>query len=127
VIGEIAMFTQSDRRKLDRILFLLEGVQTMAVDLTNLKQAVTDMTTVEKSAVTLISGLSAQITALAAETEDEQTQADLQALADQLEADKAELAAAITANTPASSDTTATPTSAGDPASASDTADPSAQ
>lgn len=119
MIGEIAMFTQSDRRKLDRILFLLEGVQTMAVDLTSLKQAVTDMTTVEKSAVTLISGLTAQITALAAETEDEQTQADLQALADQLEADKAELAAAMTANTPASADASA---SADDPATASEPA-----
>jgi hypothetical protein len=105
------MFTRSDREVLNRILVLLlsilEEVQTMAVDLTNLKQAVTDMTTVEKSAVTLISGLTAQITALAAETEDEQTQADLQALADQLEADKAELAAAMTANTPASPDSSA--------------------
>jgi len=74
----------------------------MAVDLTNLKQAVNDMTTVEKSAVTLIGGLAAQIQALA--QQDTVDPSDLQALADQLEADKADLAAAITANTPASAD-----------------------
>jgi len=82
----------------------------MAVDLTILKQAVTDMTTVEKSAVTLIGGLAAQINALA--QQDTVDPSDLQALADQLEADKADLAAAITANTPASADA---PASADEP------------
>ena len=67
----------------------------MASDLDALTAKVTEVETVENSAITLIQGLAAQITAL------KNDPVALQALADRLSAENAKLSAAITANTPA--------------------------
>ena len=64
-------------------------------DLTAIQTAVTENGDVEQSAVTLLGQLSALITANATDP------AALQDLANTLEAQKADLAAAVTANTPA--------------------------
>lgn len=56
---------------------------------------VTDVGTVEDSVITLLTGIKAQLDAAG------QDPAKLQALSDALDAQKAKLAAAITANTPA--------------------------
>ena len=92
-------------RKLDAITALLnqlvkENTQ-MALDITALQTAVANETTVEKSAITLIGGLAAQIQTLIDESQDEVDPAALQALVDQMTASQTALATAVTANTPA--------------------------
>jgi hypothetical protein len=70
--------------------------QTMAqATLDDLTQDVSDETTVEQSAITLLQGLSAQLAA----AKNDPTK--IQAIADSIVANKNALAAAITANTPA--------------------------
>lgn len=64
-------------------------------ELDTLTAKVAETTTVEQSAIELLNGLSAQISALKADP------VKLQALADSLGAKSAELSAAIVANTPA--------------------------
>jgi hypothetical protein len=64
-------------------------------ELDTLKASVAQTTTVEQSAIELLQGLSAQIASLKTDP------AALQALSDSLSAKASELAAAITANTPA--------------------------
>ena len=64
-------------------------------DLTALTAAVTNVKTVADSAIALINGLSAKIVEL------KNDPAALQALADSLNTESADLAAAVTANTPA--------------------------
>lgn len=66
----------------------------MATDLTNITDQVTNTTTVEASAVTLLNDLAARL--IAAKTDP----AAIQALADQLKGGADNLAAAIVANTP---------------------------
>jgi pyridoxine 5'-phosphate synthase PdxJ len=66
----------------------------MALSLDALTAQVAANTTVEQSAITLINGLAAQITAAAGDP------AKVSALADQLKTSATALAAAITANTP---------------------------
>ncbi len=84
---------------LNQILAKLSQLETkevtMSVQLDTLAAQVAATTEVEKSAITLIQGLSAQIAAL------KDDPAKLQALADSLSASAADLSAAITANTPA--------------------------
>lgn len=78
--------------KLDQII--TQGEVTMA-DLTALTAEVTRNTEVDQSAITLLNGLAAQIESLKTDP------AALQALADQLKNSSDQLAAAVTANTPA--------------------------
>lgn len=88
--------------KLDSIIALVKalGVQlrvqgeTMSQALDTLTQKVAETTTVEDSAIQLLTGLSAQIAALKTDP------VALQALADSLSSKSAELAAAVIANTP---------------------------
>lgn len=89
--------------KLDLILARINslGVQLrvqgehMAGELDTLTQKVSEATTVEQSAIELLNGLGAQIATL------KNDPVQLQALSDSLGAKSAELAAAISANTPA--------------------------
>lgn len=73
----------------------------MALDITALQTAVANETTVEQSAVTLISGLAAQIQALITSSGNTVDPAALQAIVDKMTASQTALAAAVTANTPA--------------------------
>lgn len=89
-------FSDSANEKLDRIIALIQsqGAREMQ-ELETLKSKVQETTTVEESAITLLNGLSAQLAASKTDP------AAIQALADQLSAESASLAAAVTANTPA--------------------------
>jgi hypothetical protein len=86
-------------RKIDVILHKLDRLLTFAerekMTLDELQLQVTQNTTVEASAITLIQGLAAQLAAAA------QDPVKVQALADELNASATALAAAVTANTPA--------------------------
>lgn len=83
-------------QKLDCILKLLKKQgETIMADLTKLEADVATETTVTQSAVTLINGLAAQVTAAGTDP------VKLKAVTDQMEANAAALAAAVTANTPA--------------------------
>jgi len=73
----------------------------MALDLTALTQAVNDEKTVEQSAITLLNGLTKQIADLVAASGNTVDPAALQAIVDQVNADKQALADAVAANTPA--------------------------
>lgn len=84
----------------------LEMEQMMA-DLTTLTKDVNDETTVVNSAIALIQGLAAQITAAGTDP------AALKALTDSMEATQASLAAAVAANTPAAPGAAATQSSTG--------------
>ena len=90
--------------KLDLILALIHAISkqenTMAIDLTKLTAEVAANTSVTTSVETLISNLAAQIAAIPTST-DPATQAALDALVQQLNANDTGLAAAVTANTPA--------------------------
>lgn len=90
--------TQLDRieAKLDLLLGLfLSEERRLLMTLDDLAKQVQANTDVEASAVTLIQGLAAQLKASANDP------AKIQALADQLSASAAPLAAAVAANTPA--------------------------
>jgi len=69
--------------------------ETMSTQLDALTASVSKNTDVEESAITLISGLAAQIAAIKTDP------VALQALSDSLSAESGKLAAAVTANTPA--------------------------
>lgn len=88
-------------------LFKLERtIQTkMALDFKALTDAITQTTTVEQSAVTLITQIAQEIAVNAGD------QATVSSLADQLNQQASALAAAITANTPAAPPSTGTTTS----------------
>lgn len=73
----------------------------MSAEFDALVAQVTASTQVEASAITLIQGLSTQIADLAAQLAGTPAGGALQALSDQLKASAADLATAITANTPA--------------------------
>jgi len=78
---------------------LLKRSGAMAGELKALQDRVTEVTTVEQSAITLIQGLKQQLDAAIASGDP----AALQALSDQLGTSDATLAKAITDNTPAAS------------------------
>jgi len=100
---EIARSLQEINSKLDRLLHLerwaliMEG--NLAADLSAVREAVAANGVVIDSAVTLINGIAARIQAV---IDAGGTPADFQAIADELVAKDAELAAAVAANTPAS-------------------------
>ena len=107
------MTTEARLRRIERLLYRILATlkieeQNMAAlddQITALTAEVTKNTTVEKSALALINGISAQITAaVAAATAAGATPAQLAsltALNTSLNANDTELAAAVTANTPA--------------------------
>ncbi len=81
--------------KLDKLLeqlLRIEGI--VSAELDRVKTAVTALTTVTASAVTLLGDLAALVRANATDP------AELNRIADEIDARKAELAAAITQNTP---------------------------
>lgn len=82
--------------KLDRLTSLIieQGNKTMA-DITALTAQVTQSTTVEQSAITLIQGIAAELANI------QPTQAAIDALTAQLNTSATALAAAVSANTPA--------------------------
>ncbi len=83
--------------KLDRILRALKDLgDSMSAQLDTLKANVTELTSVNQSAIALLNGLSAQIAAL------KDDPIALQQLADDIKADSTAMAAAVTANTPPS-------------------------
>ncbi len=77
---------------------LKERIQTMLLDLSNVLAKVSAIETVGDSAVTLLKGLSAELRAVAGQ------QVDLNAIADRIDAQTAEMAAAITESTPAANE-----------------------
>lgn len=82
---------------LEQLTFLRKGEQTIMADLNTLQADVTAEKTVEQSAITLLTGLKAQLDAAGTDP------AKLADLSNQIESNTAALAAAITANTPAPS------------------------
>ena len=74
---------------------LTQGVKIMSVELDALEAEVTKNTAVDQSAIVLLNGLAAQITAL------KNDPVKLQAFADSLKSSSASLAEAVAANTPA--------------------------
>lgn len=90
-------YLSAEQSQLDRIEMKLDAILTQekreSMTLQDLKAQVEKNTAVEESAVTLISGLAAQLKAQANDP------AAIQALADELTKSAADLGAAITANT----------------------------
>lgn len=79
---------------------LTKEIKKMAVDLTALTQAVKDEKTVELSAIALLNGLTGQIGTLIAASGNTVDPVALQAIVDEVNANKQALADAVTANTP---------------------------
>ena len=73
----------------------------MALDISKLQAAVANETTVEQSAITLLTTLSAEIQTLINASGNTVDPAALQAIVDSMNTSQAALAAAVTANTPA--------------------------
>ena len=71
----------------------------MTIDLQSLKDAVAANTTVDQSAVALMTGLTAKIQELIDASGTAVDPTELQAIVDQINADNASLAAAVAANT----------------------------
>ncbi len=98
---------QESDKKLDTIIGLLQAIQTkenlMSAELDALAVQVKANTDLEASAVSLIQGIAAQLTAL------KNDPAAITALSTQLASSASALAAAITANTPAAPPAPATP------------------
>lgn len=92
------LFRENDRRVLNQILAIVQAMQKgdlkMSAELDALTAQVAQNTTIEESAVTLITGLAAQITAAGTDP------AKLAALTTSLNTSAKDLAAAIAANTP---------------------------
>lgn len=92
------LFRENDRRVLNQILAIVQAMQKgdlkMSAELDALTAQVAQNTTIEESAVTLITGLAAQITAAGTDP------AKLVALTTSLNTSAKDLAAAIAANTP---------------------------
>ncbi len=94
-IGKLSDGLSRVNQRLDSVFATLKELPAMSQALDRLKTEVQESTAVAKSAVQLISGLSAQIRDL------KDDPAALEALADELDASQQELAAAIAANTTA--------------------------
>jgi hypothetical protein len=82
-----------DQTKL--LLSLMTKVNSIMATMQDVQAAVAAETTIDASAVALIKGLAAQVAALAP------NQAAIDALASQIQAQSADLAAAVASNTPA--------------------------
>lgn len=72
----------------------------MAINFTDLIAKVSTLETAQSSAVTLLQTLTAELKAIGSQTSDTQTQAQIDALTQRLDADGQTLAQAIVANTP---------------------------
>lgn len=72
----------------------------MALDISSLTAAVANETTVEQSAITLISGIGAQLQTLIANSGNTVDPTALQAIVAQMTTSQTALAAAVVANTP---------------------------
>lgn len=83
------------------ILFVIAKILKMSQQLDNLTKAVTDLTTVAESAIGLINNLKTELDAAIAANAAGDDGVALDALSATLGAEKEKLAAAITANTPA--------------------------
>lgn len=94
---------------------ILEEIQTMSDAVNRLQADITNLTSISQSAVALITGMAQTIRDNATDP------VALSALADQLEASSNDLAAAVTANTPAAAATPPAPADAGGTATATDT------
>jgi len=109
VRGEASAADPTLSKKLDTLLTLVQSliakVAQMASDvqtaLDNLTAEVTETKTVSQSAIVLLNGLSAQIAALKTASTDPATAAAIDALKASLDQSNADLAAGVTANTPA--------------------------
>lgn len=88
------------RDLVDVVREILKKDTAIMKTLTDLQADVAAETTVASSAVTLLSGLSAQIAALKSTQTDPATAVAIDALASQVESSTADLSAAVTANTP---------------------------
>lgn len=86
---------------------ILEETQAMSDAVNRLQADITNLTSINQSAIALITGLAQQVRDNATDP------AALNALADQLEASSSELASAVTANTTASAGDPAAPGDAG--------------
>ena len=110
--SNLTAWQRSVDRKLEQIINHLYRIEfkenVMAQELDNLTQQVQQDTDVESSAITLLQGLSQQIASL------KQDPQAIQRLADKLQQSSAQLASAITANTPAATPA-ATPSTSGTP------------
>lgn len=97
-VAKVVIELPQSTAQLDRIEAAFTAVatklETIMADLTALTAAVTKSTDAEQSAITLLQGLSAQISALKTDP------VALQTLADQLNSKADDLAAAVVANTP---------------------------
>lgn len=91
-VAELKQGLATITRKLDA---LLSSEGRMTAELQALTDQVTQTTALEESAIQLITGLAGQLEAA------KEDPAQVQALADSLKAESAQLAAAIAANTPA--------------------------
>lgn len=91
------------QQQLDRIEQLLVqiGDHIMALDLTGLNTSITKLTSVVAGTETLLTALSDEIKTLSGQTTDPATQAQLDAMARQIDGNVTSLSAAIVANTPA--------------------------
>jgi peptidoglycan hydrolase CwlO-like protein len=96
-------FFNNSSEILQKLQILQETLNTMAADLTALTAQVAQNTSVVNSALTLIQGLAAEITAAQGDP------AALAAIVSQLNSSDTALAVAVAANTPAAAPTT-TPT-----------------
>src|ERR1017187_5290155 len=98
---EINIFNQLNRIE-EKIERLLKGVNRMAPTLDQVLQDVTDESTIEDSILTLLAGIQAQLTApLAGTPTTAANQAKIDAIFSGWETNKAKVAAATTANSPA--------------------------
>jgi hypothetical protein len=85
---------------------VLQNQEIILAQIDDLKAAVANDTTVEQSAITLLQGLSTQLSAALAGAN---SSADVQAVIDSINANASTLAAAVAANTPASVPATPAP------------------
>jgi hypothetical protein len=96
--------------KSDKLDLILERLQQMSVDITALTAAVTQDTSVEQSAITLLQALTAEITTISNNSGDAATQTALNALVTQVNTNVTNLGAAVAANTPATTTTSSAAT-----------------
>src|SRR5687768_15277925 len=92
------------RKVLEQLNLINSKISTMTPELQRLTNEVTEVKTVNQSAITLLQSLSTLI------RESIDNKAALNALADSLDTDTNELAAAVTANTPSENEPPVNPT-----------------
>lgn len=100
--SKMALATKSDIATIINLINVLQkGINQMAFDLTALKNAAQQETTVEQSAIALLQNLTSQLQTLIANSGNSVNPADIQAIVNQLNNNATTLASAVTANTPA--------------------------